>query len=561
MPSQPHNPSSQSFDGLEPELAPGDPVERRLLADGARWRAQSAPAVEPFARRVNAALRESRLQADTSVEERSMSQRIVTPPPRVASQPPRRRPGKWGTLVAVAAAVVVVAMLAWVFQSISHSHLASRSATPTPDYAAHITHPRGHWADVLEYNEANATVTVAPSDPRVAYRAIPSLSNPTVTALARTDDGGATWTTLALPTDDGGWFGGLAFSPLDPQTVFLTLFSDQSNPHCPAYALPPGTDVGPAALRASSLLHASTQLGPLHPISGGYSCSFQYVSHDGGAHWSHPAFPWQAQHLADLGGALGAPVLAQGSMLFAAVTDNLNGQAFDGMRLAASRDGGTSWTAADSAIFAAGQIVTSYTAIPGTTTLYAMSVPQQTPAGQESTAMLWSSQDAGLHWARVGPAPLAQADLMGAVVPGFGSILYAGGLNPTGPDDPLPDYFSRDGGRTWAHVPGDGRPQGLRTGPPLTTMADGSLLLVFSDAPPPSPPGTSVSTGNITDSFYAWRPGDSAWFQVTPTIVTPSSNLWTQSWLTTPANSPQTLWIVVHPQQGTTYTVRKCVLD
>src|SRR5258708_12669877 len=140
MSSQPHNHGPQPTDGLEPEFSPDDPLERRLLADGARWRAHTAPPVEPFARRVNAALRESRRQADTFEEEQPMSQRIVTPPTRVASQPPRRRPGTWNTLVAIAAAIAIVATLAWIFQAIPHLRLAGNSPTPTPPSPPHLTH-------------------------------------------------------------------------------------------------------------------------------------------------------------------------------------------------------------------------------------------------------------------------------------------------------------------------------------------------------------------------------------------------------------------------------------
>ncbi|HKS69798.1 MAG TPA: sialidase family protein [Ktedonobacterales bacterium] len=565
MPSQPHNPNYQPFDGLEPELPPSDPLERRLLADGARWRTQSAPAVEPFARRVNAALRESVAQADRSVEERPMSQRFVTPPPRVASPPPhspRHRPGTWGTLVAIAAAVVVVAMLAWVFQAIPHSHLAGKSATPTPSPVPHVTHPRGHWADVLQYTvaSANDSIIVAPSDPRVAFRAVSSPSDATATTLTRTDDGGASWTTLALPTDDGGWFGGLAISPLDPQTVFLLLFADQSDPHCPPSALGPGTDLGPAALGAASTTHAAARLGPLHPTSGGYSCAFQYVSRDGGAHWSHPTFPWPGMRL-DETGFNSAPVQVQGTTLFAALEGNLNGEAFDGWRLAASGDGGSTWHAADSAIWAAGQIVMSYTAIPGTTTLFARSVPQQTPSGQQSSTTLWRSDDAGAQWSRVGGAafPSAYAALIGTAQGHAGMTLYALGAQLitqtsaglTGAGGP-PLYTSTDSGRTWSQAPSADEPQN-HVASLVGTLADGSLVLAFADQKPF--PEAAATNANV--SFYAWRPGDKAWFQVTPP---PGGGSVTQSWLAAPASGSQTLWIVVH-LQGTTYTVRKCVLQ
>lgn len=491
-----------------------------------------------------------------------MSQRIVTPPPQVASQPPRRRPGKWGTLVAVAAAVVIVAMLAWVFQAIPHSRLAGKSATPTPNYAAHITHPRGQWADEVKYTLGSSrALYVAPSDPRVAFRAISPQSNPMAIALARTTDGGATWTNVALPSDDGGWFGDLAVSPLDPQTVFLLLFAEQSDPHCPPSALGPGTDIGPAALKAPNVPHADARLGPLHPTSGGYSCSFQYVSRDGGTHWSHPTFPWPGMHLDEVAPNASA-VQVQGTTLFAALAGNLNGEAFDGWRLAASSDGGSTWRAADAAIWAAGQIVMRYTAIPGTTILFARSVPQQTPAGQQSSTTLWRSDDAGMHWSQVGGGafPPAYGALVGTAQGASSTTLYALGaqlLTQTSTGlltavGTLPISASTDGGRTWSRAPSSGEPQNKMT-TLIGTLADGSLLLEFSDQQPV--PEAAAADANV--SYYAWRPGDKAWFQVTP----PPGGSVVRSWLTTPASGPQTLWIVAQSQQGTTYTVRKDVLD
>jgi len=556
MSSQPHNHGPQPTDGLEPEFSPDDPLERRLLADGARWRAHTAPPVEPFARRVNAALRESRRQADTFEEEQPMSQRIVTPPTRVASQPPRRRPGTWNTLVAIAAAIAIVATLAWIFQAIPHLRLAGNSATPTPQSTAHVTHSRGHWADVVQYTlSSSGTVYVASSDPRIAFRTIAPQSDPTATTLARTTDGGATWTMLALPTDDGGWFGGLAISPLDSQTVFLTLGGDQNNPHCPAYALGPGADVGPAVLKAANAPHADALLGPLNALSGGYGCSFQYVSRDGGVHWAHPTFPWRAQHLADSGANI-SPLQTQGSTLFAAVTGDLNGPAYAGVRLASSTDGGTTWSVADADIFATGQIVTSYTAIAGTTTLYALSVPQQTQYNQLFSATVWSSEDAGAHWARVGTCPLFQAGLIGTTSTPGGPTLYALRMD-TYPGGPLPIYVSRTSGRTWSPVPTNGWPQ-LQIFDPSTpqVLADGSVVLEFPDVSTAANQGMAIDNTNI--SFLGWRPGDTGWFQVAPRT---GNGTVVHLWLTTPANGPQTLWIVVATQQSTIYTVRKCVLD
>ena len=324
----------------------------------------------------------------------------------------------------------------------------------------------------------------------------------------------------------------------DPQTVFLTLLGDVlSDPHCPGYAI---------------------YNGLVPPPSGYYPCDFQYVSHDGGAHWSHVSFPWPDQSFVGYGGSF--PVQVQGTTLFAKVTGNVvvdGGPHYEGVRLVSSTNGGSTWSAADSAIYAAGQVVENYTAIPGTTNLYAISLPQKTNFGQEKNVALWSSEDDGAHWTRVGAAPFAEAVLTGTTLTPGGPTLYAVGLHPSPagyPDgeEPIGIVESRDGGLELdAGAPSTGWPQGQAPNPDdiwsPTTLADGSLLLQFID----------TSTSSM--SFYAWRPGDTTWFPVTPL---PSGSV-NQVWLTSSANGPQSIWIVVkssQSSQGNTYTVRQCVL-
>ena len=222
----------------------------------------------------------------------------------------------------------------------------------------------------------------------------------------------------------------------------------------------------------------------------------------------------------------------------------------------ASTDDGSTWSAVDSAIYAAGQVVTSYTAIPGTTSLYAMSVPQQTPYDQENNAALWSSEDAGAHWTRVGPAPFAQATLTGTTHTPGGSTLYAVGTNL-----PPPAVCCLSSPVATAAAPGCQcpAPAGRRARRPIPGRSLPWPTARYCCSSSSRPKVTFPELGmNANVSFYAWRPGDTTWFPVTPR---PGGGTVVQAWLTSPANGPQTLWIVVASQQGPTYTVRQCVLQ
>ena len=65
--SQPPQPGDNPGPEFSPDDAHDDMLERRLLEDGAQWRADTAPPLAPFARRVNAALRERRNTTENGV--------------------------------------------------------------------------------------------------------------------------------------------------------------------------------------------------------------------------------------------------------------------------------------------------------------------------------------------------------------------------------------------------------------------------------------------------------------------------------------------------------------
>ena len=116
----------------------------------------------------------------------------------------------------------------------------------------------------------------------------------------------------------------------------------------------------------------------------------------------------------------------------------------------------------------------------------------------------------------------------------------------------------------WRPHLGGGRPtpagrQGQVANPwSLNTLADGSLLMEFLN---PLSAGRPPALGNRRIPTPRSMAGDQAtarWFPVTPR---PGGGSEHQVWLTSPATSPQTLWIVSASQQDTTYTVRQCVLQ
>jgi hypothetical protein len=534
--------------------------------------------------------------------ERTLMDPLPPPPPA----PPQR-----GWLRAYVS-VVVVALLVALIALTMRTFAPSRPGAIGPH----------QWSDVARLSAATsggatggATIYVAPSNPAVIYEILTPVKTATGTAvigsatssagdsaagstttsssgsaggvaysLRRSDDSGAHWVSLPNPTLHGAsWAQRLFTSPLDAHVVFLTLSGDPSTPGCPT----PVTTVAPTDKLVGSV----------------YTCTFQYVSRDGGQHWVQPTFPLPAQHFT---GGLGAtePVQAQGQRLYATIEGDLTGAVtgapVSGARLVVSDDGGTSWRLVDSSLQTQGVSVDSYRAPQGSTSLFATTLPKASASAAPPS--LWRSDDAGAQWSRVGAMPQAQSQLLAAAMGSQGAVLYAAVLEGSAPPQSI--LVTADGGVSWQSAPRAGIPMGLQPTvfPAVGTLTDGSLVVGFSpltpvaeataveqSANPPTPPsapvsvsgsgsgaGGETSTGSqkgagtpippsgpqkvdgLAVTYLGWRPGASAWFEVASKST---AGVVIEAWIDAPASPPQTLWVVAASPDGKTVTLRKSYLS
>ena len=447
---------------------------------------------------------------------------ISLPVPTRKSRP--RRPGRLVTGVSAAAAVLVMAAVVLALV-ISHggqlTKTGSTSSPPTSDQG---------WKTLPHLTNVPDEPVIAPSNPQVVYRAQMTSANPaTSVTLQRSDDGGATWHTLPVPTgstpvDSAGFI----VSPLSDQRVFVQLATActtaQSNTIAPAFA----------------------------PSSGGAdSCILAYLSTDGGAHWSLVHLPThQAGSNPSLDTVTPGDIQAQGDRLYALVYAYVqDGSTFDTSFLS-STDGGATWQFADQPVVAQGNCVASYAATPAGSTVFATAADQCDPASGGAAAMhgevaplsggngpnyfLWRSDDAGAHWTRVGPYQFSGLHL--SIDRAGRSVLVSAPRVPSlerGYGTGIAPQFSLDGGNTWQAGP---LPHGqANSSQMLGTLSDGSIIVSFTE--------------NTTrkNHLWSWKPGDAVWHQLagefrgTPLylLVLPAGSDRETLWLVTQADNTQ----------------------
>ncbi len=460
------------------------PLYRRLTDDGNAWRAASAQWLASLAQLltddVERMALDSSLATDVTSDRSAPASAIETPAGVTASPSVRQHRRQWifGTI----AAVVVVALLALVLQGA----LAGRGNTgPTNKQT-------GTWQilDKLTWKRTplgQQLPIIAPSDPQVVYE-VTNLENGSAetskavsyASLRRTEDGGETWHNLPLPLPlDYISIIEIRVSPLNARTVFMSIWD-----------------------------RSSTVCDPATGVMGEWGCLRGYVSTDGGDSWQTQTLT--VSGVLDTQGA----IVAQGSRLFA--SNACNGDSC--VHLLTSADGGLTWHVVDDQITAARQHICDLAAPATGQTVYA--VASQVACGQPaSTKSLWRSNDAGVHWAPIGPLlpkPLAQQSftLLSSTVltaPGADhlALLYLNQPYVTAAGTSF--RYSEDSGVTWkstpaaTDIPTCASPETICDAvQPLpigeaTVLSDGSLLYMPFDAPeaPLTP--------------YVWTPGASAW--------------------------------------------------
>lgn len=436
------------------------------------------------------------------------------PPARHAHR--RRLVSGISTIAAVLViALIVVALFA------SHTgtpattgHSGNQKATPTPGTQG--------WVSVPALSNSHTQPVIAPSDPRVVYE-----QQPQSVGIRRSDDDGAHWHNLSLPIP-ASEVQNLQFlvNPAKAQSVFLVLSVGDSSSFCPKS-------------------QAST--GQFNAYAGAGGCLIQYVSSDGGAHWAQ--LHWSAPVDGFSGSIVTVgPVFAQGNRLYSLIYDAQQHQ-----RLIVSTDGGATWQPADETLLAQQQGLCNFAAAASGSTLFAFMQPggcqlpvgylakTASPADTQSGLAIWRSDDAGAHWAQVGTFPYQSPDTQAFVALGNDAsqplLVGAAGYGPN-----YTRVISTDGGATWQTLPNQGLPgSGTNSLLALTALSDGSLLSA-----------QSTQGGN---AFYAWKPGDQAWHQVTPAFSgSPSDPIVVSS-----ARGQDTIWLVTY--NNGVFAVAHCLVQ
>lgn len=515
----------------------------RLTGDGAAWR-RSLPGTEGLARHVRTLgepPRSGMAPAVSRREDRRMTT-IDEPSEQPSGSPVRTEPTRPNhfhrarQMIAAVAALVVVALFASVFAAQSHRHGPGASPTSTTySQTVGVTPtalPPAGFMPAGKLASVSGLPVVSPADTRTSY----VVNGAHVT---RSDDKGATWTTLPTPRNfpsgvTVSWID-LFVSPLSAKTVYAT--ADLSNPdnsqvnNCPA-PLPLG------------------HIGAKISLSGVVPCEVTEISVDGGATWSVLRMPGDFE----LGNAspsstqlnmyngYSANPIAQGNRLYSLAGHGPMASVGPD-RLVSSNDGGATWQYADDGLVAQGQSPCQFAATPTGHTLFALTVPSSVSCdpNYNQPPQLWRSDDGGASW-RQETTPSGRLVIGAALSTGAQPILY---LLMPGPSQPhvgvsgaaVTDIFaSADGGATWSQAPATGIPgTSPINGNAMTTLSDASLAVAYNDAP--------------VITVYMWRPGQSSWTK----LASMDNGAAIANFVNIPVNGRDALWLTIgagNPQTG-----------
>jgi hypothetical protein len=507
-------------------------IHARLMRESDGW-VRRLPAAEPLASYARDLARDATVVAEMEPDSPDKGD----PPEEIPSEGAaplylrKKRPSypsRGRTLLGIAAAVAIVALMAAVFSNLAPGRGPATgkptaalqptstplpTATPRPAFGP-VT---GSWQAVPGLTNVQGSVFIAPSDPSVVYEVLdtqPANGEPVgqYALLRRSNDGGKTWRriTVPKPTDSSvtAWApGGVIVSSADPNVLLISINTQMSYnvpTACPAdltMAYRPQI-AGPSS--------ASKTLAAMLPSDGFQRCSVQYASSDSGAHWTKVAISGIHPSVDGL-----LTLAAQGNQLFGTVYADDQQTLLAGYHIVTSTDG-IHWQPVDAPLLSQVKHICGFVAVPTGTTLFANTNSGDCDTIASHADELWRSDDGGAHWRDLG-SPGNWISVLGAAEQGpydAQPTLYVYTLNKRTPYDfNLYLKVSTDGGYTWQASPAAGMPAHFT---PVLHMAgmlsDGSLVEMFTSNPQAGP-HTPVTIG-----FYAWHAGDSEWHQVAPSI-------------------------------------------
>jgi hypothetical protein len=402
--------------------------------------------------------------------------------------------------IGAAAAVLVVGLIALLLthNAATRSKGTGANADATPPATPHpnaTPQPQNNTA----YLQPDQLPVVAQSDPSVVYKLASG-------ALQRSSDGGATYSSEALPKTDLSSIDStsVGVSPLDATHIFVTMAGKKGDQGC----LPPSAPY-PAIATHGGIM-----------ASGYVPCAEQYMSVDGGHTWTQPKLPFPAV----LGGlnlfrAAHGPTgdqqyafKAVGQRLYSAMAfSNMAGSLLDspGARLVASDDGGLSWSLIDAGLATQSRFICDFGVAQSPSVIYAVTADQGCGSEGFPNLSLWRSADGGQSWTRVRSLPtLAETGVFigaqGQLYLYMPQVTVQGhGANMT--SAPADVYVSLDGGATFSSAPAAGLPAQPTMVGPYATLADGSLICGAA---------SSLSSAPGPQALYTWKQGQSSWTKI-----------------------------------------------
>lgn len=565
MPDEPESLDNHHMPDEQEDLYPVGlrALHERLAVIGERWRVgiPSGERTSSFARQLVAS-DEAPANGDDAPE--IVTEVAVSRPatPIVWERGPRAR--RYAT---IAAAILTVSLIAGVLANLGSHRGARLTTTPTATARVAVSTatsaprpgvapPRGNWTSPTALANQETPPVYALSDPLTVFEASHRLM------VSHT--GGATWTTLTVPTPStAGGDAPSVSSPIvssaDPNTflvdVGVQLPLGDTSP-CPSGMSPlsyaPEGRTGSFRITTSRMLDSASAALPSTPRNGGSThCNMSLVTRDGGQTWQAVHVPL-GPYVPNLGGQY---VLASGGQLFGLVHDIK--PSLSAPRLVSSATG-ADWQFADASLAQTGLAVCNVVGSAHEATLYALVSTERCYPRDPGTWQMWSLDTGTATWSKRG-------DIVGTYVQMFSTIastsdtpaLYLSASDdPTGQSSRI--LSSVDGGKTWQSAPMDGVPHGYTALASATgALSDHSIVEVFAESASLPEQGSPV-----TVAYFAWRAGDSSWRQVSPSITL--SLEYDDAYLVIPdANGENDLRLIEHVQtaQGPSgYTAHEYVL-